>query len=82
MPREYQHIQLYETETLRLKEEGKTLKEIGENLGFSYKQVHNLNVIINVSIQFILRIIRMLIYKLAFQLIEIPLHGSIIVRTA
>ncbi len=37
------------------------------------------NVIINVSIQFILGIIRMLINQLTFQRIEIPFNGSIII---
>lgn len=41
MPREYRHIKEYETEILRLREQGLTLKEIGEKLGFTYKQVHN-----------------------------------------
>lgn len=39
--RKYSHIQNYEKEILQLKEEGKTLQEIGEKFGFSYKQVHN-----------------------------------------
>ena len=41
MPREYRHIEEYEKEILQLWEEGKTLREIGEQLGFSYKQVRN-----------------------------------------
>ena len=41
MPREYRHIEEYEKEILHLWEEGKTLREIGEQLGFSYKQVRN-----------------------------------------
>ena len=41
MPREYRHIEEYEKEILHLWEEGKTLREIGEQLGFSYKQVCN-----------------------------------------
>lgn len=41
MPREYRHIQEYETQILSLKEKGKTLREIGEQLGFTYKQIHN-----------------------------------------
>ena len=41
MPREYRHIEEYEKEILHLREEGKTLREIGEQLGFSYKQVRN-----------------------------------------
>ena len=41
MPRSYRHIKEYETEILRLKEEGLTNREIGEKLGFSYDQIHN-----------------------------------------
>lgn len=41
MPRGYRHIKEYEKEILELKEQGKTLREIGERLGFSLKQVHN-----------------------------------------
>lgn len=41
MPRGYRHIKEYEKEILELKEQGKTLREIGERLGFSRKQVHN-----------------------------------------
>ncbi len=39
MPREYRHIEGYEKEIIRLWEEGKTLREIGEKFGFSYKQM-------------------------------------------
>ena len=39
MPREYRHIQQYEKEILRLREEGLTYREIGEKLGFSKKQI-------------------------------------------
>ena len=39
MPREYRHIELYEKEIMQLWEQGKTLREISEQLGFSYKQV-------------------------------------------
>jgi DNA-binding CsgD family transcriptional regulator len=35
MARSYRHINEYEKEILRLKNEGKTLKEIGERLGFT-----------------------------------------------
>ncbi len=35
MARSYRHINEYEKEILRLKKEGKTLKEIGERLGFT-----------------------------------------------
>ena len=41
MPREYRHIQEYEKEILELKEQGMTLREIGERFGFSCEQVHN-----------------------------------------
>lgn len=41
MPRSYRHIQKNETEILTLKEQGKTLREIGEQLGFTYEQLHN-----------------------------------------
>ena len=36
MPRKYTHIQDHEKEILELREEGMTLREIGETLGFSY----------------------------------------------
>ena len=39
MPREYQHIEMYEKEIIQLWEQGKTLREIGEQLGFTHKQV-------------------------------------------
>lgn len=41
MPRSYRHISYYEREIVELKEQGLTLKEIGEKLGFTRKQVHN-----------------------------------------
>ena len=41
MPREYRHIKAYEKEILELKEQGHTLREIGERFGLSYEQVHN-----------------------------------------
>ena len=41
MPRSYRHIKEYEKEILELKEQGYTLKEIGEKYGFTYEQVHN-----------------------------------------
>ena len=41
MPRSYRNILMYEQEILSLKSEGKSLREIGEQLGFSKKQVHN-----------------------------------------
>ena len=41
MPREYCHIEGYEKEIIRLLEEGKTLRQIGEKLGFTHKQMRN-----------------------------------------
>ena len=41
MARSYQHIQQYKKEILELKEQGLTSKQIGEQLGFSQKQVRN-----------------------------------------
>ena len=41
MPREYRHMEEYEEEIIRLYEEGRTLREIGEKFGFSYKQMRN-----------------------------------------
>lgn len=41
MARSYQHISKYEKEIIELKSQGLTLKEIGEKLGFTKKQVHN-----------------------------------------
>ena len=41
MPREYRHIEGYEKEIIRLWQEGKTLRQIGEMLGFSYKQMRD-----------------------------------------
>ena len=40
MSRSYCHISEYEEEILQLKREGKTLKEIGERLGFTREQIH------------------------------------------
>ncbi len=37
MPRSYRHISDYKREILELKEQGLTLKEIGEKLGFTRK---------------------------------------------
>ena len=39
MARSYTHIQQYEKEILELKEQGLTHKEVGEQLGFTQKQV-------------------------------------------
>ncbi len=41
MPRSYRHIKEYQTELNNLKEQGFTETQIGEKLGFSFKQVHN-----------------------------------------
>ena len=41
MPREYRHMEEYEEEIILLYEEGRTLREIGEKFGFSYKQMRN-----------------------------------------
>ena len=41
MARSYRHIKENEEEILRLKAEGKTLREIGAKYGLTYKQVHN-----------------------------------------
>ena len=41
MPREYRRIKEYEKEILELKEQGLTLRSIGEKYGFTYDQVHN-----------------------------------------
>ena len=39
MPREYRHIQQYENEIINLWNDGKSLREIGEKFGFTYKQM-------------------------------------------
>ena len=39
MPREYRHIQEYEKEILKLREQGNSHREIGEKFGFSKKQI-------------------------------------------
>ena len=39
MSREYRYIEMYEKEIIELWEQGKTLREIGEQLGFTHKQV-------------------------------------------
>ena len=41
MPREYRHIAEYGEEILELKRKGKTNREIGQQLGFSTKQIGN-----------------------------------------
>ena len=39
MARSYRHIQQYEKEIMELREQGLTLRQIGEKLGFSKKQL-------------------------------------------
>ena len=41
MPRSYRHIREYENEILELASQGLTKREIGEVLGFNYKQIDN-----------------------------------------
>ena len=41
MPRSYRHIKDYEYEIEELRKEGYTCREIGNKLGFSYKQMRN-----------------------------------------
>ena len=41
MARKYGHIELYEKEIIQLWEEGKSLRDIGELLGFTRKQVQD-----------------------------------------
>ena len=41
MPREYRDVKQYEKEILFLKAQGLTLREIGEKLGFTRKQIDN-----------------------------------------
>ena len=41
MSRGYRHIQQYESELLKLKEEGLSIRAIGERFGFSYEQTHD-----------------------------------------
>ena len=41
MPRSYRHIKDYEYEIAKLRKEGYTSREIGNKLGFSYKQMRN-----------------------------------------
>lgn len=41
MPREYRHIGMYEKELIELYNEGKSLREIGEQYGFTYKQMRD-----------------------------------------
>lgn len=41
MPRSYRHMQQCEKEIIVLLEKGKTLREIGEQFGFTYKQMRD-----------------------------------------
>lgn len=41
MPRSYRHIKEYQEQILKLREDGLTLKEIGEKLGYTKKQLRN-----------------------------------------
>ena len=41
MSREYRNVKQYEREIISLKAQGLTLREIGEKLGFSRKQIDN-----------------------------------------
>ena len=41
MPRSYRDVQMYENEIMKMRSEGKSLREIGEQLGLTHKQVHN-----------------------------------------
>ena len=42
MPRSYRHIKEYESEVLKLKEQGHTQREIAEKFGFSKEQIKGL----------------------------------------
>ena len=39
MPRKYSHIQEHEKEMIELRSQGMTLRQIGEKLGFTYKEM-------------------------------------------
>ena len=39
MPRKYSHIQEHEKEIIELRSQGMTLREIGEKLGFTHKEM-------------------------------------------
>jgi lambda repressor-like predicted transcriptional regulator len=41
MARNYRHIQQYEDEIMELREQGLSLRQIGDRLGFSVKQLKN-----------------------------------------
>ena len=41
MPRSYRHIKQYEKEMLELKEQGLTIRQIGERFGLTYEQTHD-----------------------------------------
>lgn len=44
MPRSYRHIREYEKEIIELIEQGHTLRETGEKLGFTRQQMHNFKI--------------------------------------
>lgn len=41
MPRSYEHISKYENEIIEMCNQGMTLREIGEELGFTHKQMRD-----------------------------------------
>ena len=41
MPRNYRHIKQYETEMLKLKEKGWSIREIGNKFGLTRDQTHD-----------------------------------------
>ena len=49
MRRSYRHIQQYEKEIIELFEKGKTLREIGEQLGFTHKQMKDFKTRYNIK---------------------------------
>ena len=49
MPRSYRHIQQYEKEIIELFEKGKTLREIGEQFGFTLKQMRDFKTRYNIK---------------------------------
>ena len=41
MPRKYSHIQEHEKEIIELRSQGMTLRQIGEKLGFTHKEMRD-----------------------------------------
>ena len=41
MPRSFRNISMYEKEIMELISQGRSLREFGEKIGFSYEQMHN-----------------------------------------